>query len=153
MLNIIQFCQLYLNKPPLPFITSVKLGEKPLKMSLPPKEERISTCYPKSPNQSKQTESPKHHVLGSIALSYLKINCEGFPGGTECLKNYGRNFITLYRRQWSKWSLRKRTVKKAKWVSWGSLTNSWEKKTSKRQRRKGKIYPSECRVLKNSTER
>ena len=31
-------------------------------------------------------------------------------------------------------------------VVWGSLTNSWEKKRSERQRRKGKIYPFECRV-------
>ena len=30
----------------------------------------------------------------------------------------------------------------------GGLTNSWEKKRSKRQRRRGKIYPSECRVPK-----
>ena len=34
-----------------------------------------------------------------------------------------------------------------------SLTNSYEKKRSKKQRRKGKIYPSECRVPKNSKER
>ena len=33
------------------------------------------------------------------------------------------------------------------------LTNSYEKKRSKRQRRKGKIYPPECRVPKNSKER
>ena len=32
------------------------------------------------------------------------------------------------------------------------LTNSCEKKRSKRQRRKGKIYPFECRVPKNSKE-
>ena len=31
--------------------------------------------------------------------------------------------------------------------------NSYEKKRSKKQRRKGKIYPSECRVPKNSKER
>ena len=31
--------------------------------------------------------------------------------------------------------------------------NSCEKKRSKRQRRKGKIFPSECRVPKNSKER
>ena len=30
-------------------------------------------------------------------------------------------------------------------VIWGGFTSSWEKK-SKRQRRKGKIYPTECRV-------
>ena len=31
-------------------------------------------------------------------------------------------------------------------VVWGCLTNSWEKKRSKWQRRKGKIYPTEYRV-------
>ena len=31
---------------------------------------------------------------------------------------------------------------------WGGLTNSCEKKRSEKQRRKGKIYPSECRVPK-----
>ena len=31
---------------------------------------------------------------------------------------------------------------------WGALTNSWEKKRSKKQRRKGKIYPFEHRVPK-----
>ena len=36
---------------------------------------------------------------------------------------------------------------------WGGLTNSQEKKRSERQRRKEKIYPSECRVPKNSKER
>ena len=38
-------------------------------------------------------------------------------------------------------------------AAWGGLTNSWEKKRSKRQRRKGKIFPFECRVPKNSKER
>ena len=36
---------------------------------------------------------------------------------------------------------------------WGGLTNSYEKKRSEKQRRKGKVYPSECRVPKNSKER
>ena len=38
-------------------------------------------------------------------------------------------------------------------VVWGGLTNSWEKKRSKKQRRKGNVYPFEWRVLKNSKER
>ena len=38
-------------------------------------------------------------------------------------------------------------------VVWGGLTNSCEKKRGKKQRRKGKIYPFECRVLKNSKEK
>ena len=36
---------------------------------------------------------------------------------------------------------------------WGGLTNSCEKKRSEKQRRKGKIFPFECRVPKNSKER
>ena len=42
---------------------------------------------------------------------------------------------------------------KSKMAVWGGLTNGCGKKRSKKQRRKGKIYPSECRVLKNSKER
>ena len=34
---------------------------------------------------------------------------------------------------------------KRQFVFWGGLTNSWEKKRNKRQRRKGKIYAFECR--------
>ena len=43
-------------------------------------------------------------------------------------------------------------MQKGKMVVWG-LTNSWGKKRNKRQRRKGKIYPFECRVPRNSKER
>ena len=35
----------------------------------------------------------------------------------------------------------------------GGLTNSYEKKRSEKQMRKGKINPFECRVPKNSKER
>ena len=36
---------------------------------------------------------------------------------------------------------------------WGGLTNSCEKKRSQKQKRKGKIQASECRVPKNSKKR
>ena len=42
---------------------------------------------------------------------------------------------------------------KSKIAVWGGLTNSCEKKRSGKQKRKGKIYPFECRVPKNSKER
>ena len=38
-------------------------------------------------------------------------------------------------------------------VVWGGLTKSWKKKRSERQRKRGKIYQPECRILKNSMER
>ena len=43
-------------------------------------------------------------------------------------------------------------MQKGKMVVWGGLTNSCEKNRSEKQRRKGKIYPFECRVPKNSKE-
>ena len=47
----------------------------------------------------------------------------------------------------------KKEMQKRKMAVLGGLTNSYEKKRSKRQRRKGKMYPFECRVPKNSKER
>ena len=44
-------------------------------------------------------------------------------------------------------------MKKSKMAVWGGLTNSWEKKRSEKQRRKGKIKASECRVPKNSKKK
>ena len=43
-------------------------------------------------------------------------------------------------------------MQKGEMVVWGGLTNSWEKKRSEKQRRRGKIYPFECRVPKNRGE-
>ena len=44
--------------------------------------------------------------------------------------------------------------KQAKWLSEEALQiNSYEKKRSERQKRKGKAYAFECRVPKNSKER
>ena len=48
----------------------------------------------------------------------------------ECLKNYGWKFMTLYRRQGSRPSPRKRSAKKRKMAVWGALTNSSERKRS-----------------------
>ena len=46
---------------------------------------------------------------------------------------------------------KKKKCKKAKWLSEQTLKIA--EKRSGRQRRKGKIYPFECRVPKNSKER
>ena len=61
-------------------------------------------------------------------------------------------FVTLYRRQGADHPQEKE-MKKGKMVVLGGLTNSTEKKRSERQRRKGKMYPFEWRVPKNSKER
>ena len=46
---------------------------------------------------------------------------------------------------------KKKRCKKVKWLSEEALQTA--EKRSKRQRRKQKIYPFECRVPKNSKER
>ena len=56
--------------------------------------------------------------------------------------NYGQRFVTLYRRQGSRPSPRKRNAKKENGCL-RSLTNSCGKKKSKKQRRKAKIKPTE----------
>jgi len=60
--------------------------------------------------------------------------------------------MTLYKRQESRPSPRKRNAKRQNDCLRG-LTNSCEKKRSERQRRKGKMHLFECRVPKNSKER
>ena len=45
---------------------------------------------------------------------------------------------------------KKKKYKKAKWLSEEALQIAEKKKRSKKQRRKGKIYPLECRVPKNT---
>ena len=47
---------------------------------------------------------------------------------------------------------KKKKCKKAKWLT-EEASQRAEKKRSKKQRRKGKIYSFECRVLKSSKER
>ena len=44
-------------------------------------------------------------------------------------------------------------MQKSKIAVWEGLTNSCENKGREKQRRKGEIYPFECRVPKNTKER
>ena len=70
----------------------------------------------------------------------------------ECLMNYGWRFVTLYRRQESRPSPRVRNATKQN----GCLRRSYKylrKQEKEKAKEKGKIYPFECRVLKNSKER
>ena len=98
-----------------------------------------------------KTIKPFRYDLNQICYLYSVEVINRFKGLDliECLKNYGQRFVTLDKRWWSRPFPRKRNAK-SKMVVWGGLTNSWEKKRSKRQRWKGKIDPSECRVPKTS---
>ena len=48
---------------------------------------------------------------------------------------------------------KKKKCKKAKWLFEEALQIAVKRREAKKQRRKGKIYPFECRVPKNSKER
>ena len=67
--------------------------------------------------------------------------------------NYGQRFVTLYRRQGAKPSPREKKCKKPKWLSEEALQIAVKRRQAKKKRRKGKIYPTEGRVPKNSKER
>ena len=56
----------------------------------------------------------------------------------------------MYRRHGERPSPKKKKCKKAKWLSEEALQIAVEED---KQRRKGKVYPFECRVPKNSKER
>ena len=100
-----------------------------------------------------KTTRPFRYDLNQIPYDYTVEVSNRFKGLylIECLMNYGRRFVTLYRRQGSRPSMGKK-CKKSKMAVWGGLTNSCEKKRSEKERRKGKIYPIEFRVPKNSKE-
>ena len=81
-----------------------------------------------------KTTRPFRDDLNQILYDYTMEVRNRFKGLDliECLMNYGMRFVTLYRRQGSK------EMQKSKTAVWGGLTNSCEKKGSKKQRRKGK---------------
>ena len=87
-----------------------------------------------------KTTRPFRYDLIQIPYYYTVDVRNRFKGPDliECLMNYGWRFMTLYRKQGSRPSPWKRNAK-SKMAVWGGITNSCEKKKSKKQRRKGKI--------------
>ena len=61
--------------------------------------------------------------------------------------------MTLYRRQESRPFPRNRMKKNAKWLSEEALQIAMKRREAKSKGEKGKIFPFECRVPKNSKER
>ena len=99
-----------------------------------------------------KTTRPFRYDLNQIPYDYTVEVRNRFKGPDliECLMNYGLRFVTGDRDQDHPHG---KEMQKSKMAVWGGLTNSCEKKGSEKQRRKGKIYPFECRIRKNSKER
>ena len=66
--------------------------------------------------------------------------------------NYGQRFRDIVQEIGIKTIPKKKKYKTSKMAVSGGLTNSCEKKRSKKQRRKEKIYPFKCKFPKNSKE-
>ena len=89
----------------------------------------------------RKTIRPFRCDLNQIPDDYIVAMRNRFKGPDliECLMNYGRRLVPLYRRQRARHPQEKE-MQKSKMAVWGGLTNSCEKKRSDKQRRKGKIY-------------
>ena len=70
----------------------------------------------------------------------------------ECLKNW-TEVHDIVQEAVIKTIPKKKKCKKAKWLSEEAFQIAEKRREAKGKRRKGKIYLSECRVLKNSKER
>ena len=80
-----------------------------------------------------KTTRPFRYDLNHTPYDYTMEVRNRFKGLDliECLMNYGRRFVTLYRRQGSRTSPRKKKCKKAKWLSEEGLQIAGEKREAK----------------------
>ena len=88
-----------------------------------------------------KTTRPFRYDLNQIPNDYTVEVRNRFKGLDliECLMNYGRRFMTLYRRQGSRPSPWEKKMQKSKMAVWGGLTNSWEKKRGKKKEKRKDI--------------
>ena len=80
-----------------------------------------------------KTTRPFRYDLNQIPYDYIVevTDTRYWIGKTECLKNYGWRFLTLYRRQKSRPSLRGKKCKKAKWLSEEALQIAVKRREAK----------------------
>ena len=80
-----------------------------------------------------KTTRPFRYDLNQIHYDYTVEVTNRFKGLDliECLKNYGRRFVTLYRRQGTRPSPWKRNAKNAKWLSEEALQIAVKRREAK----------------------
>ena len=93
--------------------------------------------------------------LNQIPYNYTVEVTNRFKGSDliECLKNYGWKFVTLYRKQGSRPSPRKRNAKTQNDCLRRSYKQLRKEEKCKAKEKRKYIYPFECRVPKNRKER
>ena len=98
-----------------------------------------------------KTTRPFRYDLNQILYVEVRYRFKGLDL-IECLMNYGWRFMTLYRRQGSRPSPRKRNAKKAKWLSEDALQTAVKRREVKGKGKK-EGYTHLNAVPKNSKER
>ena len=99
---------------------------------------------------------PFKHDLNQISYDYTAEVTNSFKGLDMIYtvpEELGMEIHNIVQEVMIKTIPEKKKCKQAKWLSEEPLKIAEERKRSERQRRKGKKYPSECRVPKNSKER
>ena len=88
-----------------------------------------------------ETTRPFRYDLYQIPCNYTVDMTSRFKGLDliECLKNYGRRFVTLYRRQGSRPSPWEKKCKKAKWLSEETLQIAMKKERQKAKEKRKDI--------------
>ena len=100
-----------------------------------------------------KTTKPFTHDLNQIPYDYTAEVRNRFRSIDRVPDELWNEVCDIVQETGIKTILMEKKCKKSKMALWGGLTNSCEKKGSEKQRRKGTIYPFECRVPKNSKER
>ena len=97
----------------------------------------IARCRLKLKKVGKTTRSFRYDLY-QIPFDYTVEVTKRFKGLDliQCLKNYGQRFVTLYRRQGSRPSPRKKKCKKAKWLSEEALQIAMKRREAKGKREK-----------------
>ena len=100
-----------------------------------------------------KTTRPFRYDLNQIPHDYIVEVRNRFKGLDliECLMNYGRRFVTLYRRQGLRPPPWKRNAKKAKWPSEGALQIAVKRREAKSKGEKERY--THLNIPKNSRER
>ena len=102
-----------------------------------------------------KTTRPFRYDLNQIPHDYIVEVRNRFKGLDliECLMNYGRRFVTLYRRQGLRPPPWKRNAKKAKWLSDEALQIAVKRREAKSKGEKERDTHLNAEFQKNSKER
>ena len=103
-----------------------------------------------------KTTRPFRHDLNQILYDYrleVRNRLQGLDLRDRVPEELWTEVCDIVQEAGIKTTPKKKKCKKGKWLSEEGGLHSCKKKRSKKQRRKGKIYPFECKVPKSSKER